>query len=126
MQGRRSQDDLQFDPEIERTARVNRKVVRLSKSVPPSAREQIPSPAPSETEKSTSPESSIMGEPPGRPKLGDYGLANHRGHLTHTFWPANPAAFDIKSIVLNGLRDKQFDGSENMSPHERLSRFSET
>ena len=60
MQGRRSKDDLQFDPEIERTARANQKAVRLSKSVPPSAREQILSPAPSENEKSNSPESSIM------------------------------------------------------------------
>jgi len=126
MRGRRSKDVLQFDPEIERTARANQKVVWLSKSVPRSAREQIPSPAPSETEKSTSPESNIMGEPPTRPKLGDYVLANHRGHQTHTFRPANPAAFDIKSTVLNGLRDKQFDGTENMSPHEHLSRFAET
>jgi len=106
MKGRWSKDDLQFDPEIERTARANRKVVRLSKLVPPSAQELIPSPAPSETEKSTSPESSIMGESPTRPKFGGYGLANHRGHLTHTFRPANPAAFDIKSTMLNGLRDK--------------------
>jgi len=126
MRGRTSKDDLQFDPEIERTARANRKVVRLSKSVSPSAQEQILSPAPSETEKSNSPESSIMTELPARPTLGDYGLANHRGHLTHTFWHANPAAFDIKSTVLNGLRDKQFDGIETMSPHEHLSRFVET
>jgi len=73
MRGRTSKDNLQFDPEIERTARVNWKVVWLSKSVPPSARERIPSPAPSETEKSNSPESSIMVELPARPKLGDYG-----------------------------------------------------
>jgi len=98
----------------------------LSKSVPPSAREQIPSSAPSETEKSNSLESSIMAEAPARPKLGDYGLANHHGHLTHTFRPANPTAFDIKSTVLNGLRDKQFDATETMSPHEHLSRFAET
>jgi hypothetical protein len=51
MRGRRSQDDLQFDPEIERTARANRKLVRLSKSVPPGAR--------------------IMGEPIAKPRLGD-------------------------------------------------------
>jgi len=106
MRGRRSQDDLQFDPEIEWTARANRKLVRLSMSVPPSARSMV--------------------EPAARPKLGDYGLANHRGHLTHTFRPANPAAFDIESTVLNGLRDKQFDGTETMSPHEHLSRFVET
>jgi len=48
-----------------------------------------------------------MGEPATRPKLGDYGLANHRGRLTHTFQPANHVAFDIKTTVLNGLRDKQ-------------------
>ena len=106
IRGRCSQDDLQFDPEIERTARANRKLVRLSKSVAPSAR--------------------IMGEPSARPKVGDYGLANHCGRLTHTFRPANLAAFDIKSTVLNGLRDKQFDGSETMSPHKHLSRFAET
>jgi len=111
MRGRTSKDDLKFNPEIERTARANRKAVRLSKSVPPSAREQIPRPAPFETESSTSPESRIMGEPLPRPKLGDYNLATHRGQLTHTFRPANPTAFDIKSTILNGLRDKQFDGT---------------
>jgi len=67
-----------------------------------------------------------MGDPAPRPKLGDYGLATNRGQLTHTFWPANPAAFDIKSTVLNGLRDKQFDGTKAMNPHEHLSRFAET
>jgi len=126
MRGRQSKDDLQFDPEIERTARANQRAVRLSKSVPPEQREQIPSPTLSVTEKFVSPEPSIMGDPAPRPKLGDYGLATHRGQLTHTFRPANPAAFDIKSIVLNGLIDKQFNGTEAMNPHEHLSRFAET
>jgi len=67
-----------------------------------------------------------MGDPAPRPKLQDYGLATHRGQLRHTFRPANPAAFDIKSTVLNGLRDKQFDGTEAKNPHEHLSRFAET
>lgn len=116
---------MQFNPEIEKAAKANRKAVRLSKSVPPAAREQLPSTAIFETETITSPDPIVMGEPP-RPKLGDYGLALHRGQLTHTFQPANPVAFDIKSTVLNGLRDKQFDGSETMSPHEHLSRFAET
>jgi len=68
----------------------------------------------------------MMGEPPARPKSGDYGLANHHGHLTHTFRRANSVAFDIKSNVLNGLRDKQYDGTKTMSPREHLSRFAET
>jgi hypothetical protein len=126
MRGRRSSDDLEYDPEIERTARANQKVVRLSKSVPPSAREQIPSPTIPEAETNSSHESSIMGEPVPRPKLGDYGLANHQGRLTHTFQPANPVAFDIKTSVQNGLKERQFDGTEAMSPHEHLSHFAET
>jgi len=126
MRGIQSKDDLKFNPEIERTARANRRAFRLSKSVPPEQREQISSHTPSVTKKPVSPEPSIMGDPAPRPKLGDYGLATHRGQLTHTFRLANPAAFDIKSTVLNGVRDKQFDRTEAMNPHEHLSRFAET
>jgi len=138
MRGRECSVDLQFNPEIERTARANRKVVRLSKSVPPSAQTRSTSPTPSEPEsipspKSStmgelipSPKSSIMGDQLPRPKLGDYGLANHCCRLTHVFQAANPVAFDIKTSVLNGLMDKQFDGTDSMSPHEQLSHFAET
>ena len=77
--GRQSKDDLHFDLEIKRTARANRRAVRLSKSVPPEQREQIPSPTLSISEKPVSPECSIMGDPAPRPKLGDCGLATHRG-----------------------------------------------
>ena len=66
------------------------------------------------------------GGPVPRPMLGDHGLSNNRGRLTHTFQPANLVAFDIKTIVLNGLRDKQFDGAECRSPREHLSHFAET
>jgi environmental stress-induced protein Ves len=58
--------------------------------------------------------------------LGDYGLATHHGRLTHTFQPANPVAFDIKTSVQNRLKEKQFDGTDIMSPHEHLSHFAET
>jgi len=126
MRGRRSSDDLQYDPKIERTARANQKAVRLSTSVPPSAQEQIP--VITEAEIPPSPKTSLMGDadPPPRPRLGDYGLANNCGRLIHTFQPANLVAFDIKTTVLNGLRDKQFDGAEGRSPHEHLSHFAET
>ena len=126
MRGRRSYDDLQYDPKIERTARVNRKTVWLSKSVPPGAREEIP--VITEAETNSSPKISTIGDEivPPRLMLGDYGLANNRGRLTHTFQPANPVAFDIKTTVLNGLRDKQFDGAEGRSPHEHWSHFAET
>jgi len=53
----------------------------LSKSLPPSARELIPSLSLAETETITYPKASIMGEPVLRPKLGDYGLANPYGRI---------------------------------------------
>jgi len=57
-----------------------------------------------------------MGEPEPRPKLGDYGLANPLGRLTHTFRPSKPVAFDIKTSVQNGLKERQFDGTDALSP----------
>ena len=126
MRGRRSSDDLQYDPKIERTARANEKVVRLSKSVSPSTCEQIPSPTLTEPKSISSPKSSTMGEPAPIPNLGDYGLANNRGRLTHTFQSTNPVAFDIKTSFQNGLKERQFDGTDAMSPHEHSSHFTET
>ena len=72
MRGRQDADNLQYDPEIERTARGNRKAARLSKSVPPSARVQIQVPTVTESETVLSPTTSTMGdaEPAPRPKQG--------------------------------------------------------
>ena len=128
MRGRQNSDDLQYDPEIERTARANRKAVWLSKSVPPSARVQIPVLTFTEAETVPSPKTSTMGDadPPPRPKLGDYGLATNRCCLTHVFRPANPFAFHIKASVQNGLKERQFDGRETISPHEHLRHFAKT
>ena len=96
----------------------------MSKSVPPSAREQLLVLTFTELESISSPKASTMGDPqPPRPKLRDYGLANHRGRLTHTFQPANPVSFDIKTSVQNGLKEKHFDRTDAMSPHEHLSHF---
>ncbi|KEH16930.1 hypothetical protein MTR_0065s0130 [Medicago truncatula] len=106
--GRRIGNDLEYDPEIERTARANRKVVRLlrlSQSVPSNACTQIPVPTLTEAETTTSPKSITMGDVdphPPRPKLGDYGLANHRGHLTHTFQPLiRSTLFSFEKVILN-------------------------
>jgi hypothetical protein len=94
MRGKVSSDDLEFNPEIERTARALRKAVRLqrlSQSVPPGIREQIPEQISLESETTASPKSAIMeGVVPPRPKLGDYGLATHRGQLTPLLLTSRP------------------------------------
>jgi len=65
-------------------------------------------------------------DPPPEPRLGDYRLANPRGRLTHNFQPTTPVAFDIKTSVQNGLKERQFDGTDAISPYEHLSHFAET
>jgi len=129
MQGRRGAGEFLFDPEIEKTAKANRKVVRLSHSIPPTPIPRYISPTPFEPESVPSPKSNIMGDaypPPARPMMGDYGLDANRGHLTHVFQPANPVAFDIKSSVQPNLKENQFDGRDDKSPHEHPSHFHKT
>jgi len=46
MRGRGRSVDLLFDPDIERTARANQKVIRLSNYVPPGPRTRYTSPSP--------------------------------------------------------------------------------
>jgi hypothetical protein len=119
MRGRVRPEDLQFNPEIEKTARANRKAVRLAKIA------ESTSQGSSSTESQdveSEPEVIIMGDAqPQRPMMGDYGLDANRGHLTHVFQPANPVAFDIKSSVQQNLKENQYDGRDDRSPHEHLS-----
>ncbi|KEH32973.1 athila retroelement ORF1 protein, putative [Medicago truncatula] len=128
MRGRGHSVDLHYDPEIERTPRANWKAVRLSKSVPPSARTRYTSLTLTEPESIQSPKSNTMGDvdPPPRPKMGDYGLAANCGRLTHVFKPTKNVVFDIKTSIQNHLKDRHFDGSNNVSPHEHLSHFAKT
>jgi len=122
MRGRRQLGDLLFDPEIEETAKANRKANRLARSPDPGYRTPHTNLTFFEPETITAPVIK-MGEPnpPPRPKMGDYGLAANCSRLTHVFQPANPVAFDIKTSIQNHLKDRQFDGSDNVSPHEHLS-----
>ena len=83
MRGKTRSEDLQHDPEIEKTARANRKVVWLARLAEGTSRHSSPIIIhPAKTEPIT------MGEqppPPPRPLMGDYGLTTYRGRLTHIF-----------------------------------------
>ncbi|XP_039688640.1 uncharacterized protein [Medicago truncatula] len=65
------------------------------------------------------------GNPPAAwPKLGDYGLANHRGRLTHVFQPANPVAFDIKASELElKFLEKYFPMSKYSDKKQEIAGF---
>jgi len=128
MRGRVQPQDLLHDPEIEKIARANRRAVRLARSAEGIPRNSSPIIThPIETETETKP--IAMGDqppPPPRPMMGDYGLDANRWHLTYVFQPANLVAFDVKSSVQQNLKENQYDGRDDRSPHEHLSHFHET
>ncbi|PNY05114.1 hypothetical protein L195_g001553 [Trifolium pratense] len=119
MQGKGTTEDLTFDPEIERTLRAKKKVVRLAQA------------SIYEEEKETLDDKSMVehNPPPPSPQrrtMGEYCRKIDMEQISLGFRLANPVNFDIKSIILACLRENQFDGRANRNPWDHLSRFSET
>ncbi|MCI44256.1 hypothetical protein A2U01_0065495, partial [Trifolium medium] len=95
MRGKNVARELLFDSEIEKTAKANRKAVRLAQLADTSAGNP-----PSESSQS---EESIMGDnPPPSPRrtMGDYCRRTDAEQISMGFQPANPVTFDIKNMVL--------------------------
>jgi hypothetical protein len=127
----KAQEELQYDPEIEKTAKKNRKAARLARETARLAtitqeegEGEVSSPLTSDDETST------MGDnppppPPPRRTLGDYGQRNNAENPNLGFQPANPVSFDIKNTVLNALKENQFTGSETQCPNIHLAHFFE-
>ncbi|GAU47100.1 hypothetical protein TSUD_403320 [Trifolium subterraneum] len=112
MQGT-SSSGLLFDPEIEKTARANRKAVRQAREAEKllaSLGEHF-----EEVQTNTDEEQFDMSEeqanppvPPPRRTLGDYGQRNNGGVANLGFQPVNPVTFDIKNTIINALKEDQY------------------
>ncbi|MCI36462.1 hypothetical protein A2U01_0057685, partial [Trifolium medium] len=96
-----SSGSLQFDPEIERTARANRKAVRLARETARlAALEQLISEEETSEEELHEMADNVHNPPPPPPPrrtLGDYGQRNDGEVANQGFQPANPVTFDIKN-----------------------------
>lgn len=121
MRGTVPPGELIHIPEVERFFRARRKAARLAREA-----QQQQGVIQNQVHEAEMGENLPPPPPPGRPRMGDYGLAHNRGQLTHIFHPANPVAFDIKNSVLQGLRENRYEGRDTQCPHEHLSRFYET
>ncbi|GAU21678.1 hypothetical protein TSUD_242500 [Trifolium subterraneum] len=127
MQGRKKVvRELGFDPEIEKTTKVNRKAVRLARQAARLAsgtdeirEEEVSSPHTSDDEI----ESMAGVVQPPRRTLDDYGQAMNGQNANLGFQPANPVPFDIKNTVLSALKGNQYSGAESECPNIHLSRF---
>ncbi|GAU41074.1 hypothetical protein TSUD_284440 [Trifolium subterraneum] len=127
-QGCTSSSEFLFDPEIEKTARGNRKAIRQAKEA---ARllasvgqdyQEIQSNTDQEPIEMAGEENYIPIPPPRR-TLGDYGQRNNRGIANLGFQPVNPVTFDIKNTVINALKEDQYSGAESQCPNLHLSHF---
>jgi hypothetical protein len=133
MRGKAS-EALLFDPEIEKTAKANRKATKLAKEVASQAyleretsEEEISSSSHFSEEEPIEMEGHQEANPPVQPRrtLGDYGQPNDVGVANLGFQPANPIAFDIKNTVLSALKEDQYSGAESQCPNLHLGRFYE-
>jgi hypothetical protein len=127
MRGQGSQD-LQFDPEIEKTAKANRKAAREARvaahlaGLAQGTSEIAHSSSSSFDEESVEEEIEIPIEEEVvmaiRPRrtLGDYGQRANGTVANLGFQPANPVAFDMKNSVLSALKENQYAGLEAQFP----------
>ncbi|XP_045802421.1 uncharacterized protein LOC123896006 [Trifolium pratense] len=133
MQGRKAARELVFDPEIEKTAKANRKAVRLAREVArlagvaqESSEQVVSSPDTSDNEANI-----MAGNPPPPPPvvpertLGDFGQRNNGELANLGFQPRNPVSFDIKNSVLSALKENQYSGAETQCPNLHLEHFYE-
>ncbi|PNX62522.1 hypothetical protein L195_g061186, partial [Trifolium pratense] len=105
--------ELQFDPEIEKTARANRKAAREAQA----SKGKAPSTAAPDGEEESSAAMDVEQDPPlivpplpppQRRTLGDYGRRDNDALANQGFQPANPVSFDIKNTVLSALKENPY------------------
>lgn len=63
---------------------------------------------------------------PPQQTMEDYCKKTDVGQISLGFQPTNPVTFDVKILVLLGLRDKWFDEQAIKDPREHMARFYET
>ncbi|CAJ2636695.1 unnamed protein product [Trifolium pratense] len=117
--------ELQFDPEIEKTARAIRKATREAQASRGTALLRD-TPDCQERTAATMEEEQVPPVPqPPRRTLGDYGRRDNDALANQGFQPANPVSFDIKNTVLSALKENPYSGSEAQCPNLHLSHFYE-
>jgi hypothetical protein len=121
----KADEDLQYNPEIEKIAKALRKKARLEREATLAA---TITQGLSDGEISFSDsETESMGDinPPPERTLGDYRQRNNAGNANLGFQPINPVSFDIKNTVLNALKENQYTGAETQCPNLHLEHFYE-
>ncbi|CAJ2632603.1 unnamed protein product [Trifolium pratense] len=117
--------ELQFDPEIEKTARAIRKATREAQASRGTTLLRDTPDCQGRTAATMEEEQVPPVPQPPRRTLGDYGRRDNDALANQGFQPANPVSFDIKNTVLSALKENPYSGSEAQCPNLHLSHFYE-
>ncbi|CAJ2640369.1 unnamed protein product [Trifolium pratense] len=117
--------ELQFDPEIEKTARAIRKATREAQASRGTVLLRDTPDCQGRTAATMEDEQVPPVPQPPRRTLGDYGRRDNDALANQGFQPANPVSFDIKNTVLSALKENPYSGSEAQCPNLHLSHFYE-
>jgi len=121
LKGQGSEDQLEFDLEIERTVRRNRSRKRREEQT-----QIIEESSTSFDRDNKKNQETIMAEerqPPPRMTLGDYALQQGPKHFSNIAIPATTKVFEMKLAFLNLISSHQFIGMDNEDPYAHLSTF---
>jgi hypothetical protein len=119
-------EELQYDPEIEKIAKAFKKKARVEREVALAA--TITHGLSDGEINFFDSEYEIMGDvnpPPPERTLNDYEQRNNGGNANLGFQPINPVSFDIKNTILNVLKENQYSGAETQCPNLHLEHFYE-
>jgi hypothetical protein len=118
--------ELLFDAEIERTARANRKEIRLRNLREKRGSSEVNSYKNEQVHKEVNEMAEDNPPPPPPPErlLGDYGARDrNRIRLTITNQPVTVTKFEINPRFLRELKEKQFAAKYNEDANKHLKNF---
>ncbi|KAI9071865.1 hypothetical protein K1719_046164 [Acacia pycnantha] len=116
MRGITDRNLLQFDPEIEKTTRRNRKLANQRKGKASSST--------TETEPVIMAENVIDPPPPPKRTMGDYMMLNPARAATSIVNPAvNANNFEIKPSLISLVQQRSFSGSDLEDPNQHIETF---
>jgi len=126
LRGQVPRDQLQFDSEIEKTARNNRRRKKISKQ---GAIEE-PSASPHRDIQVNQEEDMAQRDrapppPPPRRTMGNYAMQQGLRHFSSIAMPATTRHVEMKAAFLNLISVNQFTGMDNEDPYSHLATFYE-
>ncbi|KAF1866279.1 hypothetical protein Lal_00024283 [Lupinus albus] len=128
LRGKATEDQLQFNPEIEKSAKSNRKKAKAKKKQGAQSSSQqttIPDTQSVKMDDTNTPPGNTERTNPPRRTLGDYAMYQGPRHYSNIVIPHTARTVEIKPTFLNLISAHQFSGKDYEYPYAHLDKFYE-